>query len=159
MAEYNFNKDIIVGEQGEKIVIRDLETLGLIFESDNKNNQFDLLMSKDGREITYEVKTDVLVRPEADTANMFIEYECRGKESGIKVTKAEWFVTYFQHLRELWYIKTEDLINIIEENEFKTTEYSGDGDSNTKGYLLPRYQFKNNFIVRRVPREWINNQN
>jgi len=159
MANYDFTKDIHTGEAGEKIVVMDLETLGLKLLSDNKTNTYDLLMDKDGREITYEVKTDVLIRPESDTGNMFIEFESRYNPSGISTSKAEWFVTFFQHLREIWYIRTTDLIQLLAEIECPITESAGDIDSNTKGYLLNRYKYQNKFIVRRVPKSWLNPQN
>lgn len=159
MGNYDFNKDIHLGEEGEKMVIKDLESLGLQFISENKTNTHDLLMHKDDIQITYEVKTDVYVRPDNDTGNMFIEFESRYNPSGIKVSKADWFVTYFQHLREIWYIRTPELIKLIDHIECPITEYAGDFNSNTKGYLLPRYQYQNNFIVRRVPKSWLNPQN
>jgi hypothetical protein len=156
MAEYDFNKDIDVGESGEGIVIRDLESIGLKLLSDNKDNKHDLLMDKSGEQITYEVKTDVLTRPESDTTNMFVEFECRGNPSGIDTSKAEWFVTYFKHFRELWYIKTDELTTLLNDIDCKVIDQAGDGGSNTKGYLLPRYQYKDNFIVRKIPKTWVN---
>lgn len=155
MAEYNFNEDIILGEEGEQIVVRDLESIGGTLVSDNKDNKYDLIISKDGEEKTYEVKTDVFCKPHQDTGNMFIEFECRGKPSGIEVSEAEWFVMYFKHFDELWYIKNDSLKEIIKDNDFNVTEFSGDEGSNTKGYLIPRYQFKAKFNVRIIPKKWL----
>ena len=153
MGNYDFNKDIHLGEAGEVVVVEDLKTLGVEFISDNKDNKYDVLMKKNGKEITYEIKTDVFCRPDSDTGNLFIEFECRGKKSGIEVTQADLFVTYYKHLREIWYIRTSNLKDLIKDNDFKVTEFSGDTDSNTKGYLIPRYQFKPHFIVRNVKRK------
>ena len=161
MANYNFNKDIEIGEAGEGIVRLDLELVGGRFIGDNKNNTHDLVMempkrSGDGYNlISYEIKTDVFCRPDLDTGNLFIEFESRGKKSGISVTKAEWFVTYFKHFREIWYIKSDKLRDLISNNEFRMTELSGDLNSNTKGYLIPRYQFKKYFKVRKVPKNLV----
>lgn len=160
MANYNFNEDLIEGEDGEKIVIRDLKSVGGKFISDNKDNKFDIIMSMPTRggqlvrETTYEIKTDVYCKPHEDTNNMFIEFECRGKESGICVTTSDWFVMHFKYLSELWYIKTDRLKSLIKNNNFTVTEFSGDAGSNTKGYLIPRYQFKKHFKVRLIPKEW-----
>jgi hypothetical protein len=159
MANYNFKKDIDIGEAGETIVRLDLESLGGIFISDNKDNRYDLLMKvplKNGlgyQEVSYEIKTDVYCRPHMDTGNLFIEFESRGSDSGISVSKSDWFVTYFEHFREIWYIKTNDLKKLIADNKFKKTELSGDLNSNTKGYLIPRYQFKKHFKVRTVKKK------
>jgi hypothetical protein len=156
MAEYNFNEDIHVGEAGEKIVIRDLESLGLKFISDNKNHTHDVIMEKqNGDMVSYEIKTDVLIKPDMDTLNMFIEFESRGNPSGISTTQAEWFVMFFKHLREVWYIRTKDLKELLAETNCRITEMAGDLNSNTKGYLLPRYVHQKKFIVRRIPKAWI----
>jgi hypothetical protein len=162
MANYNFNEDILIGEAGEKIVIRDLESMGGLFVDDNKNKTHDLTLMMpirgDGalvKETTYEVKTDVLCRPHSDTTNMFIEIESRNGPSGINVTKADWFVMYYKYFDELWYIKTTDLKVLIRNNNFKITEQAGDEGSNTSGVLIPRYQFKSHFKVRRIPKEWL----
>lgn len=155
MGNYQFNKDIAIGDFGEKIIIRDLARNGISFVSDNKDNKYDLLMEKGKKQVTYEVKTDVFCFPDKDTGNLFIEYESRGKDSGIAVTQAKWFATYFKHLKEIWYIKTEDLKELMVENEFKKIEFGGDIDSNTKGVLIPRYKFKNKFIVKHVPKKWL----
>lgn len=158
MANYNFNKDIEIGEEGEMIVATDLISVGGEFISDNKNNSYDLVMNmpnrKGGKKITtYEIKTDVFCRPDMDTGNIFVEFESRGKSSGIVVSTSDWFVNYFKHFREIWYIKTDKLRELISNNEFNTTEFSGDMNSNTKGYLIPRYQFKKHFKVRRIKKK------
>jgi hypothetical protein len=156
MANYNFKKDINIGEAGETIVKLDLESIGGVFISDNKDNKYDLLMDMPLRgesgykKVSYEIKTDVFCKPYLDTGNIFIEFECRGSDSGISVSEADWFVTYFQHFREIWYIKTDKLKKLIINNDFKKTELSGDLNSNTKGYLIPRYQFKKYFKVRTI---------
>lgn len=158
MANYNFKKDIELGEEGEYSVRLDLESVGGRFVEDNKNNSHDLIMEMPIRNVsehqlvTYEIKTDVFCRPDFDTGNLFIEFESRGKDSGIVVTKAEWFVTYFKHFREIWYIKSDDLRKLISDNQFKIHSDSGDLGSNTKGYLIPRYQFKKHFKVRVLPK-------
>lgn len=149
MAEYDFNKDIIVGEHGESVIVKDLESVGATFIKDNKNNKYDIIMNVNGEDIKYEIKTDVFCRRDNDTGNLFIEYQCRGKHSGIIVTEAKWFVTYYKHLREIWYIQTDVLRKILTK-DIPKTEFSGDAGSNTKGWLLPRFQYKKHFIVRKV---------
>ena len=107
MANYNFNKDLAIGEKGEKDVLFDLESMGAKFIDDNKDNCYDLLVEKGGIQLKYEIKTDVYCFPQFDTGNMFIEFECRGKTSGIEVTKADWFVMHYKYLKEIWYIKNQ----------------------------------------------------
>jgi len=149
MGNYNFNKDLIIGEQGERTVAQDLESIGAKLITDNKNNSHDLIVEKDGTQLKYEIKTDIFCFPQFDTGNMFIEFECRGKKSGIEVTTADWFVMYYKYLKEIWYIKTDELKKLINDNQFFETEFSGDQNSNTRGYLIPREKYKKHFIVRK----------
>ena len=156
MANYNFKSDLELGEIGEGIVRRDLELLGGVFIKDNKDINYDLVMKTPKGDVIYEIKTDVYCHPDKDTGNMFVEYECRGKKSGISVSKSDYFVMLFLHMDEIWYIKTNKLKKLIQENDIKTTEKAGDVGSNTKGYLIPRYKFKKKFIIRPVKKEWKN---
>ena len=144
MANYNFNKDLILGEEGEEVIIKDLLTMGANYDSNNKNNTHDIIVTYLGRKISYECKTDFF----DDTGNMFIETSCRGKESGISVTKADWFVTYFKVLNEIWYIKTAKLKEILSNHDHKKATQSGDLGSDTEGVLLNKNMFRDDFIVR-----------
>lgn len=161
MANYDFKKDIVIGEEGENILIKDLIALGATFESNNKTNSHDIIVKYKDKEVTYECKTDIF----SDTGNMFIETKSRGKESGISVTKAKWFVTYFKRLNELWYIETTELKKILSEYEHTYIKNVGDKDSNTEGYLLNKNMFRNSFIVRdsithnRIITKWQRKQN
>lgn len=150
MANYNFKDDLSIGEEGELTVLVDLESMGAKFIDNNKDNQYDLLVERGGKSLTYEIKTDVYCFPQFDTGNMFIEFESREKPSGISVTIADWFVMYYKYLKQIWYIRTDDLKALIANNTFYMTEFSGDQNSNTKGYLIPREDYKKHFIVRGV---------
>jgi len=85
MANYSFEKDIILGEEGEYTVRLDLESVGGRFIGDNKDNSHDLTMEMpirslpDYKLVSYEIKTDVFCRPDLDTGNIFIEFESSGK--------------------------------------------------------------------------------
>ena len=165
MANYNFNKDLPVGEMGELTVRKFLTEkydASYIGKSEGKELKYWDIKFKcpNNTEVTYEVKNDVYVVPERklpnglvakgfDTGNIFIEFESRGKDTGINVTKADWWVNTFHYLNELWFIKVSNLKKLIKENDFKQTEQSGDDGSNTRGYLIPREQFKENFIVKK----------
>ena len=150
MANLNFNQDLVLGNSGEIVIKEFLETKGCEFINLNDNNQYDLKMKKNNNEITYEIKTDVFVAPIYDTGNIFIEYESRGKNSGISVTKADWFVTYFKYLKEIWFIKSETLKTLIQENEFPIFYDAGDIGSATHGYLIKRKDFKEYFNVYKI---------
>ena len=162
MANYNFVEDITQGEKGELIIREYLELNGYKFISDNKDYRYDLEMTlpvnKDGSLVettTFEVKTDVYCLPHSDTNNLFIEFECRGKDSGINVTESDYYVNYYPYLHEAWFIKTSKLKKLINNNSFEVKEFSGDANSNTKGYVIPRYKFKPHFKVKIVKNDWV----
>jgi hypothetical protein len=165
MAHYQFKKDMNDGEKGERLLIKYLTTnYGMKFIGKSPPEEFkfwDLKFNtKDDTEVTYEVKTDVYVAkgktlPNGyvvkgfDTGNIFIEFETRGKESGIKVTKADWWVYIFYYLGEIWFIKVSDLKQLIEDNNFEIKDNNvGDHNSETKGIVIPREKFRNKFIVK-----------
>jgi len=150
MANYDFKQDVLVGEQGEMVIMEDLTDMGATFVGTNKDYKYDLLMERGGEQLKYEVKTDVYCKPSYDTGNMFIEFECRGKSSGIYVTEAKWFVMYYKHFNEAWYIKVDNLRTLLEQGNIRTTQFSGDMGSNTKGFLLPRENYRDDFIIREL---------
>ena len=150
MANLDFRKDLKLGNDGEDIVTKFLESKGLKYISSNDDNQYDLKMGNGEGELTYEIKTDVKCAPLFDTGNIFIEYESRGKPSGIQVTKSDWFVTYFKYLNELWFIRSENLKKLIQENDFPIFKDAGDIGSATHGYLIKRKDFKKHFYVCKI---------
>lgn len=150
MANLNFKKDLLLGNEGEDVLRDFLNSKGCKPISKNDDKRYDLKMLKKGVETTYEIKTDFKCAPLFDTGNIFIEFECRGKESGIMVTEADWFVTYFKYLNEIWFIKSKKLTQLINDNNFPTFSDAGDLNSNTKGYLINRKKFKENFNVYKL---------
>lgn len=145
-SEKNFKKDINIGEDGEGFIKHFLIDKGYEFISENKDYRYDLLMSYKEREVTYEIKTDVYVSPEKDTGNLVVEYESRGKDSGINVTEADYYVYYMPKLNEIWNISMQDLRQLISDNNFKKV-VGGDEGSDTKMYLIKRAKYKKYFKV------------
>lgn len=115
------------------------------------DGKYDLLLKKDDIMKSFEVKTDFYVKSDKDE-NIFVEFEYKNRPSGISTTEADWWVNYFYNLKEVWYITTEDLRNLIEEYTFLTTYQSGDDGSNTRGYLIPRNEkeIKKYFKVKKI---------
>jgi hypothetical protein len=151
MSYYNFRKDLLIGEEGENFITSFLcEKYQAEKLSDNKTNTHDVVIAFP--ETTHplwsgvksiEIKTDVYQR---DTGNMFIEYSSRGKLSGISVSKADVFLTYFKHFNEVWAIGTKDLRRLIMNNEFRRVTNAGDAGSKTGGFLIPRMKYVEHFI-------------
>jgi hypothetical protein len=139
MAFYEFKKDLKIGHRGESIAKGFLETNGMIFLNNNDDFRYDLKMFYPPlkKTYTYEVKFDVH-RP---TGNIAIEYECRGKPSGISTTEADYFLTYFKNGNEIWNIPTERLKKLIKYSHPKKTTNSGDTGSFTKLYLIDKKKY------------------
>ena len=104
----NFEYDLHLGVLGEKLVKG-------IFKNPDK----------------VEVKTDFKAK---DTGNVFVEYESRGKLSGISTTKAEWYCFVLSN-ENVIFLKTKKLKELCKK---KGLERKSGGDKNTsKGILLP----------------------
>lgn len=148
-GSYNFKKDIVLGEDGENDIKLYLEGMNFKFLHDNKDNRYDLAMSYDGKTYTYEIKTDVYPK---DTGNIAIEIEAWGKPSGLSVTEADYFVTYFKHYGEIWNIPTRRLRDLIKNGNFMVREGCGDEGSNTKLVLMKKSVVKPFFKVHKIDR-------
>jgi len=146
-GQYDFKKDIITGEKGQEFIRQFLESKGMEYVSDCHDITHDLKMTYSGKTYTYEIKTDVYPK---DTGNLVIEFECRGKSSGINATQADYFLTYFPALGEIWNIKTSDLKKLIENKKPRVFSNSGDKNSNTKLYCFKKKDFKPFFKVHIV---------
>jgi hypothetical protein len=84
-----------------------------------------------------EVKTD---RKCQTTGNVYIEYESRGKESGIKVTTASYWVLciWTNAFKEQTYvfIPTRRLKKLIKTKQYRSA--NGGDNFTSKGYLVPK---------------------
>jgi hypothetical protein len=142
-GNYNFKKDLKIGKKGEDYIIEFLENKGFKFIERNNDKSFDILMEWRGKKIKYEIKTDVYPK---DTGNMVIEFESRGKESGISVTKSHYYIYYYAHYDEIWLIRTKDLKKLIKENKLRYV-VGGDWKSNTKMWVIKKEEYRNWFKV------------
>lgn len=148
--KYNFKQDVVSGESGEDEVVAYMESLGMKFIGKSmKESSYDIVMQHGDRVITYEVKTDIYP---VDTGRMVIEFESRGKPSGISVTNADYFCYYYKNLGEIWNIKTSTLRSIVElfYDSMAILDNIGDVGSNTRGYVLERRRFKKSFRVHKI---------
>ncbi len=144
------------GEKGQDIFKKFLvEKRGYTFMSDCKDITSDQTFLKNGKHDVFELKTDsrhLFLTDNGelrDTKNILIEYSSRGKDSGIYATKAEFFVTYFPQINELWLIKTEKLKRLLKEAKYDFIDKKNIGDkgSETHGFLTKREAIKSEFSV------------
>lgn len=150
---YDFEKDLQDGEWGEKRIATYLKSKDFNILDFNKNNKYDILVEKYGRKKKIEIKTDYKDK----TGNICIEFESRGKPSGVSVSESDYYFNYFPNINELWMIKTYELKNLIEDlkiryalNDLKygviNVVYGGDNNS-SKLYLIDRNYIRNSFHI------------
>ena len=111
----------------------------------NNDSRWDLKVTFcDGETMTIEVKEDFTC---ARTGNVGLEFECRGKLSGISVSQAD---AYMYKLHEpsgevsFYLIDVDVLKALIEERRFIKTVVGGDPGSQSKNYLFSLKNFKEN---------------
>lgn len=149
-GEYNFKKDVKKGEYLESIVYKMIsnrckDVYKISFNNDYK---YDIVvLFNDMTFCTIEVKYDMM---SAKTGNIAIETMCRGKNSGINSSTADYFIygIIIKDNLKIFIIRREKLIDIINKNKFKTV-YGGDcvmGNPSTKMIIMPVEQFIENAI-------------
>lgn len=150
---YDFDKDLVDGLAGEQEIRWFLSRrFGGSLTYTNETKHLDTLMNFPAPtpfgvgHVSFEIKTDVLVSPERDTGNLFIEVQSRGKKSGIQVCQADWFLYYLKHFDEVWAIRPQDCLALIRTGGFRSIE-GGDAGSGTRGVLMEKYRVEKNFLI------------
>ena len=137
-AHYNFREDFPIAQKVERLVSRYLRMkYGTKTLSFCKDNRYDLLIENaDGKQSTIELKQDFTCRK---TGNVGIEYSCRGKPSGIEVSKADFYL-YVIHppegKRKLALIRTSRLKEMISKGLYFRKVDGGDFLSHSLNYLF-----------------------
>lgn len=149
MGHYNFEKDLSVAQKTEKEIGHLIhERLGESVSIEyGKTKDYDIKFMHDGKEYTVEIKEDFMCKK---TGNVCVEYESRGRPSGIDSTKA---MMYFYKIHEpdgsvnIYGIKTDALKEMIADRKFFRTVSGGDAGSFTKSYLFDLNLFKKHAIL------------
>lgn len=144
MGNYDFKRDLAVAKNTEKRVALILEhKFEYKVTEYNKDNKYDLVVeTKNEDTVTIEVKEDFMCK---FTGNVALEFECRGKLSGINVSEADYYI-YVIHTKsgiEYWSLKIKTLKEMIEKEKYFRIVNGGDKGSNTMNYL-----FKYNVFVK-----------
>lgn len=136
-----FWNDLAFGKKYEDIAITMLQGEALQERPEGLFKEYDFKTEKH----MYEVKSD---RLSYKTGNLFIEYECSGKPSGIMVTKADyWFyfvtmpvsIANYPDNYRAYKIPVPFLWKLIEE---KPRTVSAGENYKNKGYVIPESRFK-----------------
>lgn len=136
-----FKRDVPIGEKAE----REFASLLLTSRADvtsltfNKNKDYDIKVSfLNGDVVTYEVKYDIR---SSLTGNVAVETFSRGKQSGLSTSLADkWVYNIYVHSsrEHLWVeYSRENLVKLLETQEFKVMNNAGDLGSGTNITLIP----------------------
>lgn len=142
MGSYQFRKDLKVAKASEEEAAALLTSIYgaeiLDFEDTNK---YDILAKINEKLHTFEVKEDFYCEK---SGNIGVEFECRGKPSGIAVSESDFYI-YKIHLPQnnIKYAmhKTSRLKESIAKKEYFRVATGGDPGSNTKMYLFKLEKF------------------
>lgn len=137
---YNFKKDLQDGQLAEREAIEKLQVhfpeISDFRQSDTKG--YDIEAMLDGQRITFEVKNDLMAHK---TGNVAIEYECRGRASGLATSTADYWIYKFDSTFFLF--KTIILRQHLFEDKLYFREVTGgDPGSYTKMYLVKVAEFR-----------------
>ena len=146
MGNYNFNKDLPVAQKTEMEVASLIESKipnAKLKESCN-NKDYDLLFDFGGLDVKLEVKEDFFAHKSGNTV---IEFESRGRPSGIVTSKADYWVYKIHESDGIhFYIsKTQDIKQAIDKKKWFRIVDGGDTGSGTKMFLFKLERFKEFF--------------
>lgn len=136
MPNYNFREDFPIAQKTEQEVAKILEKQGAIILEYNNDNKYDLKINWKGQEITIEIKEDFTCER---TWNVGLEFSCRGKDSGIAVTQADYYVYKIHepcNRIHFYIVSTETLKKLIAEKVYHRIVNGGDAGSNSMNYLF-----------------------
>lgn len=134
MGRYNFQLDLATAKETEKEAVEKLHKwLKIKNVHFNRDYKYDFRLEfEDGTNPrTYEVKEDFQC---GQTGNTVVEYECRGKDSGITTTEADYWIYKFDD--GFYQISVPKLRQVIKEQLYFREVVGGDRGSNTKMYLF-----------------------
>jgi len=138
-AKTRFKTDLEYGKDAEYQILKRIQNkYPLAFMIEGKFKAFDLFVPELGEGV--EVKSD---RQAEQTGNVFIEIECNHVCSGIRTTKAGWYI--YQTKNRIFWVKTDVIKNYLigKAKELPMFCNTPKGEhSPVRGYLIPIDHFK-----------------
>lgn len=130
-SKVKFDSDLAQGKDAEHYVCNFLNRwfpTASVFDGKNKGYDIDIPEKEEQMEVKYD-------RLSKDTGNLAIEYECRGKPSGIEVTTSQrWCIIFGKD--DGWFFAFVEVPVLRSLCQGKRTVSGGDGYL-SKMYLLP----------------------
>lgn len=150
-----FYKDLREAQVAEKEIGEFLKRINPLIKSVeyNDDKKWDIkTIDFADKSTTFEIKTDNYEKYKGYTGNMMIETLYRGNPSGIMATEADYFIYYYQHMDQIWVIKTKDLkeyLNELKKNHYEVPcEMCSMGDDNLAwGFKLKRDEIVDKFLI------------
>lgn len=132
-----FLTDLQNGERGERHVSaflqKQLEATEIIpAAKGTKGYDFMLVYSDESCE-TYEVKTDFSA---AKTGNLFFEYSCSGKDSGLAATTANEWAVFVPHSKQILVFSPYVMFDLLQKSSYRNLR-GGDRKA-VCGYIVPQ---------------------
>jgi hypothetical protein len=145
LGNYNFDKDLLTAKKTERYVGDLIMSKGATAIAYNHDGDYDLMVRMhSGEVITFEIKEDFMT---GTTGNIALEFESRGKPSGIQRSKADFYI-YVTHMKDCivqyTLLHTSTLKEMIKTKQYITIITGGDKDSQTKFYIFKDYVFLKN---------------
>jgi hypothetical protein len=145
MPNYDFKKDLPIARKTEQEVAKLLEK---VYDAEimhfGNTNKYDIFTVIKGKPYKFEVKEDFTCKK---TGNVGLEFECRGKPSGIQTSEADYYI-YKIHTKDdgihFYLFKTTTLKNMIMEKDYFRIVNGGDEGSNSMNYLFKYETFIRN---------------
>jgi len=138
VSTYHFEDDLPTGRRAEREAVQVLQAYfprmkDVVFCKDHK---YDFSADLDGRRVSFEVKWDGKAPA---TGNVAVEFESRGKLSGIAMTKADYYV-YKVGEADWHLVETIMLQKKLKEKKYPRVK-GGDEGSETRMVLVPVEEF------------------
>jgi len=119
----------------------------------NSDFRYDLEVGKEGERIVDSLFKDKLIEVKRDSwvgrsGNIAIEYESRGKSSGIATTQADYWIIIFskEYQDKVMYVFETQLLKRVSREYFKQGKVKAMGDDNTSMAVLIPIKEISNFI-------------
>lgn len=140
---YNFSEDLNIAKKTEKEISKKLTEwydIKTIKFGDNSDGDLYCYFPKTDEKEWVEIKEDFKTK---ETGNAVLEFESRGKSSGIEATKAKYWIYKIHNTDgvEYWAFTRKGLNNLKNSKSHIRIVSGGDKGSNTKMYLYRFHEF------------------
>ena len=144
-----FAEALADGKGSERIVLHIIKKkYSTAFIRDGYSKEYDIAIPEIDK--TIEVKKDFKSQ---ETGNIVIETSMNGQHSGLSTTQADWWVFHPEPTELIW-ITPETIKDMIDIENYKEVEFTGDGDKASKtAYLF----LKEHLVLYSIRKQDISN--